>query len=155
MFGDVGEGLEDLGIGVKVPLTWGQESVALVAGGTLPTGSSQAGGDDIGLFGTGVWEGPLTERIGLAVNAGVAFPVDDPGDGVLSVVVTPGMAVESVEGLSVYAGVAAYAGPSSQFFLEAGLARVVDPDTQIDLNAGWDLDSGDVFIGVGFSRRWR
>ncbi|MEQ9398797.1 MAG: transporter [Longimicrobiales bacterium] len=153
--GGAGEGLEDLGVGVKVPLRGGDRRISLIAGATIPTGSDEAGSDDASLFATGVWEFPVTDQVGLNVNAGYGFPVDDVADGQVLLTITPGVVLDEANGLSAYGGLAASLGDSDDVLLEAGLARTIDADTQVDLNVGLSLHDGTSFIGVGVSRRWR
>jgi hypothetical protein len=158
--GDVpsAKGLQDVGAGLKVPVSIGGDDVktAVVAGVTLPTGSDAFTSDDVTAWGTFVLERPLSEELGLAVNVGYGAPLDGVGDGTLSVIVTPGFSVSDVEGLSAYAGYAGFfAQGGDMHVLEGGLAYLADDNTQLDLNAGWDAEGRTWFLGVGLARRWR
>lgn len=149
-------GLEDLGVGVKVPLSSGGWDWSTVGVVTFPTGGNDFSAREVTAAGTLIGETALTDAVGLALNAGYAFPVQDPGDGAIAVILTPGFAISAVPGLSAYAGVASYLdhGPDRNY-VEAGLAYLRDTDVQIDLNWGVETDSRDWFLGIGFARRWR
>lgn len=151
------EGLEDMAIGLKVPLAAGEGAqVSVVGAVTLPTGADAFTADQKTAWGTLVVETSLSERVGVAFNGGYAFPFDGVGDGRWSFLVTPGFAVPSVEGLGLYAGYAGFYGDGPDtHILEAGLARASGADLQWDVNAGVDVDTGEVFLGVGIARRWR
>lgn len=48
--GSDGEGLQNLGLGIKVPVVRGATRLSVLAGGTLPTGTGQAGGSGSSAF---------------------------------------------------------------------------------------------------------
>ena len=152
------QGLQDVSAGVKLALSSEDAPVktALVAGATLPTGGDAFTADEVTAWSTFVLERALSERVGLAVNAGYGAPLNAFGDGTLAVIVTPGFAVPAVEGLSAYAGYAGFfSDGADSHVLEAGLAYLADSDTQLDVNGGWDPDAGTWFLGMGLARRWR
>lgn len=153
-------GLVDPAVGAKVRLNGPESGVQLsgVASASLPVGSGGYSAEEVGLGGTLVAEGSLAENVGLAVNVGYGFFTDAVGDGTLSVLVTPGFAIPSVEGLGAYGGWAGFFGSGSdRHVAEAGLAYSPDPDTQLDFNLGVDVgdQSEGWFFGVGLARRWR
>jgi len=153
-------GLVDPAIGAKVRLNDAESAVQWsgVASASLPLGSDGYTADDVGLGGTLIAEGALSEDVAVAVNVGYGFFADAAGDGTLSVLVTPGFAIPSVDGLGAYAGWAGFFGAGSdRHVAEAGLAYSPDLDTQLDINVGVDVgDQADGwFFGVGIARRWR
>lgn len=152
------EGLQDVAAGVKIALSPADAEVrtAVVAGMTLPTGADALTADEVTAWGTLVLERGVSEEVGLAVNVGYGAPLNAFGDGTLAVIVTPGFALPGTEGLSAYAGYAGFfSDGSDSHVLEGGLAYLTNPDTQLDLNTGWDPDAGTWFVGVGLARRWR
>lgn len=151
-------GFQDLGVGLKVPLSAGESRVrtSLVAGATLPTGSDVLTADESTGFSTLVLEGALSDQVGLAVNLGCAFQFDDVADGAIALIVTPGFPISAVDGLSGYAGSAgSFNDGGNSHVLEAGLAYLVDADMQLDLNGGWNPDPDIWFIGLGVALRRR
>lgn len=147
--------LDDLGIGVKLPLVerdgW---SWAVTSALTLPTSTAESASNDVVGSAAAVAETALTGTLGLAINAGYAFPFDGPDDGTLSVLVTPG--IDLGGGKGAYAGYAAFLRPGDDaHYLEAGFTSLADADTQLDLNLGYDVSTDAWFLGVGLARRWR
>lgn len=155
--GDDRSGIQDFGVGVKVPLRGeGDWRWSLGATTTLPTGSDDFSAEDPTGAVTLIGETSLSDGVGVALNAGYAAFFDDVGDGTFSLLVTPSFSVPDVPGLSLYAGWAGYFGPDDDVHIvEGGLAKAVGEDGQWDINAGYDPDSGVWFLGFGASRRWR
>jgi len=153
------EGLEDLALGLKTRLGTSSDGVMRVSAlveSTLPTGSDAFTADEallsVGLLADWTFEGGA----GLSVNGGYTSPFETLADETWSVSVTPSYSFASVEGLGIYGGWAGTFPPGeSVHVLEAGLTWLSGPDTQLDLNGGWDPESGDFFAGVGIARRWR
>jgi hypothetical protein len=150
-------GIEDLGIGAKVPMgasgAWNWTVLGLV---TIPTGSDDYSAREVTAGATVIGQTTLTESISFALNAGYFSPLNGVGDGSFAVIVTPGFAIPGLPEWSAYAGVASYFGHGDDAnLIEAGLAYVRDADTQLDLNWGIDTDSREWFLGVGWARRWR
>ena len=149
-------GVEDLGVGAKVPLSEGRWRWSVLGLMTVPTGTDDFSARRVTGGGTLIGETSLTNAIGLALNAGYVAPLNGLGDGTFSVILTPGVSISAIPGLSAYAGVASYLGEGpDQNFLEAGVAYLSNADVQLDLNWGIETDSRDWFLGVGFARRWR
>lgn len=150
-------GFEDLGVGAKLGLgesgAWRWAALGLV---TLPTGANAFSNREVTAGATLIGETSLTGSVGLAVNAGYAFPFDGPADGTFSLILTPGFPIPGLDGVSGYAGTASFFGSGPDVnILEAGVAWTRDADTQLDVNWGIDTDSRDWFLGVGLVRRWR
>lgn len=149
-------GAEDVAAGFKVALNdgaggWSWSVTGAVSG---PVGGDPfSAGDPTGSAAL-VGETSLSENVGLAVNGGYAAPFGGGGDGTVSVIVTPTFAVPSKGGLSWYAGYAGFFTPGEDaHFAEGGVAWLAGPDVQWDLNAGYDVDGGGWFFGVGVARR--
>lgn len=66
---------------------------------------------------------------------------------------TPGFAIPATNfgGYVGYAGF--YSDIDSQHFVEAGLTRIVGNDIQLDINAGIETGTGNLFVGAGFAAR--
>lgn len=151
-------GIADPAVGLKVPLTRAGSRVRLstVLTSTLTVGSEDfSAGQAVGAA-TLVGEVGLSGPLGLAVNAGYAFPWNDTGDGSIALMITPGLSIQSVDGLGVYAGYVGFYddGPDTHI-VETGVAYAWDADNQIDVNGGLEPDTERWFIGVGISHRWR
>jgi hypothetical protein len=149
--------LGDLGFGAKVPLAlgagwrWSAEGVV-----TLPTGARALSAGDPGVSASMLAETDLGDGVVLALNAGYGFITSDAGAGTVSLLATPTFPIPGHEGLSAYAGYAAYlTSGDDAHYLEAGLARLDGADRQWDANAGWDPDGHAWFVGVGVAQRWR
>jgi Putative MetA-pathway of phenol degradation len=149
-----GQGFQDFAIGLKVPLA---KSVggrfSLSAQGILqtPWGSEIFTSDEWIPTGILLADLGMTDVLSLAVNAGYQA---GPGevDDVLSVIITPGVSLGG--GIGVYAGWAGFfADGADTHIAEAGLSYLASDDLQIDLNAGWDVDSDDYFLGIGIAVR--
>lgn len=149
-------GLVDPALGLKVPLVRGDVRLSTVLTTTLALGAdAYSAGEATGAV-TLVGEGSLSDVLGLAINAGYGFPWDDPGTATYTLIVTPGLSVTSVRGLSVYGGYAGfYSDVDDTHFVEAGLAYASDIDTQYDINLGLNTESRRFFVGVGIAHRWR
>ena len=148
------EGLQDAGLGVKLPLVravGGRADVSLQGTLTVPTGSEAFSGDEWVPAASLLTDVALSERAALSVNAGFQF---GPGalDDVFSLVLTPGFSVEG--GFGVYAGWAgAFSDSGDTSFAEAGVTYLATPNMQLDLNGGWSLDEDDWFFGAGLAVR--
>lgn len=149
-------GASDLAVGLKFPVrVESSAKLAAVVTATLPTGSDAFSARDPGFGGTLVMERPLSAAGVLSLNAGYSFTAADPDRGTLTIIVTPGFPISSVEGLAWYGGYAGFfGGDSDAQIVEAGLAYTTSPDVQLDLNSGWDLGARTWFVGVGISKRW-
>jgi len=152
-------GFQDLALGTKFGIV-GDADASFRASGLatlgLPTGSAAFGGDQAaaGLTALAEWS-PAGSGIAVTGNAGITQPLED-GDPAWTFIVTPGGAVDSVEGLGVYGGWAGFfADGGDENWIEAGLTYLLDPETQLDVNGGWSPDAEDLFVGVGLARRIR
>lgn len=153
------EGLEDLTLGLKSRLGTSSDGVMRISGlieASVPTGSDAFTADEVvgsfALLADWTFDSPA----GLSVNGGYTAPLETLGEETWSVTVTPTYSFPSVEGLGVYGGWAGSFPPDETVhILEAGLTYVAGADIQLDVNSGWDPESGDFFVGVGIARRWR
>lgn len=157
--GETGEGLQDPGLAVKVPVGGddGPVRVAAVTGLTLPIGTDEASARVVTGWVNTILETSLASDLALALNLGYALSLEDPSDqGVLSFSVTPSFPMAGWDGVTAYAGLAGFVGSDADdLTIEGGIARLLDPDTQFDVNAGVSLGDGASFLGVGIARRWR
>jgi len=152
-----GEGFQDLGIGLKIPLleVWGSR-FSLSAQGILqtPSGSAFQTNDEWIPSGILLADLGLTDRFGLAVNAGYQAGPGDL-DEVFSLIVTPGVSLGG--GFGAYAGWAGFfadgADAANSHFAEGGFTYLPNDNLQLDLNGGWDVDSDDYFLGFGLAIR--
>lgn len=150
-------GLEDFGLGVKVPFgepaKWNWAFLGLLS---APTGGDAISSREWMGGATIIGETALVGPLSFALNAGYVFPFSGVGDGTFAVIVTPGFPIPGAPRLNGYAGVASYLQPGDDAnYVEAGLTYARSADTQIDLNWGVDTDSRGWFLGLGWSRRWR
>jgi hypothetical protein len=148
------EGFEDLGVGIKAPLAravggWADLSVQGIL--TAPTGSDGFTSDEWVPALVLLADLGLSDRLGVGVNVGY-----QAGPGVLSevtsVIVTPSVSLGG--GVGAYAGWAgAFTSGTDTHFAEAGFVYLANVDIQLDLNAGWDVDLDDWFLGAGLALR--
>lgn len=150
--------LGDLGVGAKVPLgaAWGGWDWAAIGGLTFATGSERVTAGETTASGMLIAERAVTKGMGLALNAGYAFPFDGVGDGTLALIATPVFAVPGREGMAFYLGYGGFFTKGDDtHFIEWGLTRLDGPDRQWDLNAGYDPGGHNWFLGVGVTQRRR
>lgn len=148
-------GVEDFGVGLKVPLltdVGDRMNVSMQGVVTAPTGSDS--------FSTNEWVGGLNllsdialgGSAGLSVNAGYAKAGGGLGE-TISLVVTPGVSLTDVVGF--YAGWAGFFADAGDVnYGEAGFTFLASDDLQLDVNGGWALDADDWFFGAGAAIRW-
>jgi hypothetical protein len=151
-------GALDPAVGLKVPLRRGDEGprFSAVLGATLPVGSDAFTSDESTGSATLVGEFGVTNVVGVAVNVGYSFPLDDVGEGVYALIVTPGLSIASVDGLGIYGGYAGFYGDAGDVhMIEAGVAYAATSNAQLDLNWGRETDSGSWFLGFGVAVRRR
>jgi hypothetical protein len=150
------EGLQDFGVRVKGWLWRSEDEAAAVSlMGTLnfPTGASFLTGDEVIPSIIGLADYAITDRWALSSNLAYTFGPGDLSD-VVSLTLTPSLAVAPRIGLGAYAGYAGfYAKGGNLHFLEGGLALALTPDVQLDVNGGVEMDSGDYFLGLGIAGR--
>lgn len=146
----------DLGVGAKIPLSFGDAwTWSVVGGATFPTGSDGGTADATTGFGTLVGETSLTETVAFALNAGLSRAFEDGAGTTLSIIATPSFPLnETIGAYAGYAGFYTSGGGGDQHWLEAGIAGLLDSDTQWDLNSAYDLENETWFLGLGIARRW-
>lgn len=148
------EGFQDLGFGIKAPLArglGGRANLSVQGILTAPTGSDGFTSDEWVPALVLLADLGLSERLGVGVNVGY-----QAGPGVLSevtsVIVTPSVSLGG--GVGAYAGWAgAFTSGTDTHFAEAGFVYLANADIQLDLNAGWDVDRDDWFLGAGLALR--
>lgn len=153
------DGLEDLSVGVKTRIGTSSDDVMTVSAlveSSLPTGSDAFTADEALLTLALLADWDFEGGAGLSVNGGYTSAFETLADETWTVTVTPTYSFASVEGLGIYGGWAGTFPPGeSVHVIEGGLAWLSGADTQLDLNGGWDPESGDFFVGLGIARRWR
>lgn len=148
------EGFQDVGVGIKAPLArdvGGRADFSVQGLLTAPTGSDGFTSDEWVPALVLLADIRLADRLGAGVNVGYQAGPGELSD-VTSVIVTPS--------LSLGGGVGAYAGWAGAFtsdvdthFAEAGFVYLANASIQLDVNAGWDVDRDDWFLGAGAALR--
>ncbi len=152
---DGDDGFEDAGVGVKLMIV---EDTAVLAGTSVPTGSSGVGSD--------AWEPEVRlahQRVlgDLAVGANVGWfstEVDDERrhGGLASLAF--GIPLTDRDGLFLEAyGIATEGSGGEEAYVDGGLTRFFSDDFQLDARVGVGIagdDAADWFFGVGAARRW-
>jgi hypothetical protein len=159
-------GFEDTKLGVKQRLFAGRgasgpssASVALLAGTSLPTGSSG--------FGAGVWQPeatlaavvPLTSRFGVTTNAGYVYAANGAARAhrVLATLAGSYAVTSKIGAFAEYAGSQLTTGASTRTeYVDAGFTFVPVASVQLDVRVGQGLNGAadDRFFGLGVTRRW-
>lgn len=105
------------------------------------------------------FDGALGEDITLSVNGGTSFfysgGVQDDRD--VSVLFIPTLSFGLTDGVGAYVGYAGfYDDGRNANWVEGGFTYLYDPNTQLDVNVGLQLDdySDSFFLGVGVARRF-
>ena len=151
-----GEGFQDLGIGIKVPLVRGAGGrFSLSAQGILntPSGSNIFSADEWVPVANLLADLGITDRLGVSVNAGYQAGPGSVEDTV-TLFVTPGVALGN--GFGAYAGWAGFFSDGEDaHFAEGGFTYLASTDIQLDLNGGWNVDTDDYFLGFGVAVRRR
>lgn len=148
------DGLQDLALGVKVPVAESLDGGARFSVQgilTTPTGSDGFSSDEWIPALNALIDLSLSERAALAVNLGYqAGP--GPLDDVFGLILTPGLSLDG--GFGVYGGWAgSFSSGGNAHFAEGGLTWLASNDMQFDLNGGIDVDSNDWFFGAGVAIR--
>ena len=118
---------------------------------SLPTGADAFSADEATARGGLLADLGLAGSLSLSANAVLGTTLDS-GSESLALTLTPSVALGGRT--SVYGGWAGFLGEGSDaHYVEAGLAALIDDDTQIDLNTGAELGGDDVFVGLGLARR--
>lgn len=146
-------GVPDPGLGVKFDLVNRPASGFSLSGltsVTIPAGYSTFSDDKWHPSGTLLADYQLSQYWSLGSNFGYTAGPGYTSD-LVTVTLTPGFSVPN----SDYGGYFGYAGfiteSDNQHFLEAGLTKRVAQSLQLDINTGYDLNSGDSFVGVGLA----
>jgi len=145
----------DLGLGAKLPLGSNTHwDWSLITAATLPTGSASVSADALTGWGTLVGETRLGDTLGFTVNLGAEASTESSDDAVLSFI--PTLTWVLGHSVSMYAGYAGfYSSGNNQHWIETGAVAASGRDFQFDINTAYDTQSGDWFVGIGLSRRWR
>ncbi len=151
------EGLQDIGVGAKVRLYRSPElplSVSGLATLSLPTGADFLTSDEVVPSAILLVDYGVNERWNVAGNLGYTVGVDQLDD-VFAVIITPSVSLPVEANAGAYFGYAGfYSSSSPQHIAEGGFTLLPQPDLQLDINGGVDIDTGDFFIGVGVATRW-
>ncbi len=154
---DTTQGFEDLGLGIKVPVFAREDGsfrVSALATLSVPTGSASFTGGEARPAATLLVGRTLSDRWSLTANLGYAAGAGEQDDTVV-VTLTPSVSLAGSASIGLYAGYAGFfASAQTSHLVEAGLTIGAAPNTQVDLNLGFDVDTGDYFLGLGFARRW-
>ena len=149
------EGLQDAGLGVKLPLFRspdGRANVSLQGLLAVPTGVDAFTDDEWVPAVNALADLSISERVALALNVGYRAGPGTLENGV-SVSVTPGVALSG--GFGLYGGWAgSFSGGEATHFGESGLTYLLNEGVQLDLNSGWSVDTADWFFGGGVAVRW-
>lgn len=149
-------GLQDVGLGAKVrlPAPGDAWSWSLLGTVTFPTGDDALTADAVVPAAVLLADVGLGPGFGVTLNVGSSGWASDAGDQ-LSVIVTPSLALGS-SAAALYAGYAGYyaRGDADLHYAEAGLTWLRDPNLQLDLNGGVEVESGGFFVGLGVAKRW-
>lgn len=150
------QGVGDLDLGAKVRLApeGSAYDLAILAGTTLPTGAQAFTTDQVDPNGRIAFAVPLTDRVGLGLNAG-AFGTAGRADGLYTAVLgftlsdRVGAFAESYGTLPISAGGAAV------HALDGGVTLLLTPTLQLDASGGVGLNANaaDWFVGAGVSVR--
>ncbi len=151
------EGLQDIGVGAKVRLFRNPElplSVSGLATLTLPTGADFLTSDEVVPSAILLADYGVNERWTVSANLGYTLGIDELDD-VFALIVTPSVSLPVEANAGAYFGYAGfYSSSSPQHIAEGGFTLLPQPDLQLDINGGVDIDTGDFFIGVGVATRW-
>ena len=149
-------GLEDLGLGAKIPIFSSNNDdldVAALTTVTLPTGSTHVTNDALVPTAALLVDQSLGDTWGLGTTVGITAEPD--GHNVISTVVTPIVSLPGSLNLDVYAGYGGFFSPDvHSHFVEAGVQFIANPNLQLDINGGIDVETGAYFVGIGVARRW-
>ncbi|MDZ7691844.1 MAG: transporter [Balneolaceae bacterium] len=146
-------GMPDPGIGLKVDLMNRTNSPFRLSGLgsiTIPAGYSPFSNDNYHPSGTLLADYQLSTNWSLSANLGYTFGPVRRSD-MVTLTITPGFSVPDSD-VSGYFGYASFlTGNSKEHFVETGLTKMINSSLQIDVNGGYDLNSGNSFIGAGLA----
>lgn len=159
-------GLEDATLGFKVKLLDGSESpgfgrpnIALIGHTTVPTGGRGFREDNLQPEVKLCFAWDLTERLAMGSNLNYGWASDGGARfGQFSGTLSFGYSLNSRTGAYVeyFAFLpSAKDGPNANF-IDGGLTYLVNSDYQLDIRAGFGLNSArpDYFVGAGLGMRW-
>lgn len=157
-------GYDGASLGTKIRLL--QTPVATLSGLAIlsvPLGSAFSSSDDRARQEVKVaFDGALGDRISISVNGGASFFYDDGGDTPftdreLEWLFIPTLSVSATDALGLYAGYGGFYNDSlNRNVVEAGTTYRLDPNMQVDVNAGRRVDESadpSFFLGAGFAYR--
>ena len=155
-------GLDDAFLGAKFVLAEREKfPLALLVGTTLPTGSRSVAARKISPEAVLATEVGLSEKTGLAFNAGIGRP-DDGGGRYSQIFGSISLAHDVSDRVGAY--LEAYAfnrterGGDSQKFINGGLTYALNPNLQLDARIGKgvgnDVSGSEYFYGFGVAKRF-
>ena len=158
VFTDANDGYSGTSVGAKVRL-WRSELAQLsgVATTDLPTGTGRFSARDdrarqeLKL----AFDGALGSGLTLSVNGGLRFFYTDNAQTEWLFIPTLSTSLSARTGFYVgYGGF--YAENANANFVEAGLTYLTGPNTQVDVNTGFQVDEGSdaFFLGLGLAHRF-
>ena len=145
-------GVEDLGIGLKRDIVESSSfQLALLGILSIPTGSEIVTNNEwIPQFSL-IGDYSISEMWTLSSNLGYSFGVADIDEQWLFTL-TPSITPFSQANFNIYGGYAGLYDPdSNQHFAEFGLILFPLPYIQLDINSGFQFNSNNYFVGIGFS----
>lgn len=160
-------GLQDLSLGLKAKLAEGatdrfeplRPTVAILLSADFPTGADEVGSDAGAAGGTIALAWPLTPRLSLGSNLGVAWlGLGDDEFAEFSGSLALGVSIGRNAG--VYVETYGFSSPDpaglDAAFLNGGLTFAFGPDLQVDgrVGVGFDNPRPNYFAGLGFAFRW-
>ena len=158
------EGLTDLALGAKVNLLagggapLGRPNLTAILDVALPTGDDAFSASEVQPTFKLALDLPLTPAAGFSANAGYTITLGGDPDGTFFTYAALGAGIGAVEGLGVFAGLYSLfpRDGDAAHGLDGGVTYLLNPATQLDLNAGAGLSEGepDFAIGAGIARRF-
>ena len=154
--GTADTGVPDPGVGLKFNIYRDPDSALRLSGlGNLsiPIGSAVYTTDEWIPTATLLAEYSLNSQSTVTLNAGHTFEAG-PLPSAWNVSITPGFSIPDSE-LGLYAGYAGvYSDAGDQQFIEAGITKLLEPFMQLDINAGYELQNSELFVGGGIALKF-
>lgn len=160
------DGYDDPTLGIKVRLTDPQEdrppglpAVALLLGTTVPVGSDELTADEWQPEAKLALGWDLTDRLGLGVNLGYAWP-DDGGERFHQLLASVSAAVTATDRLGFFLEAYGFSEETpdggSTRYADTGATFALTDDLQLDARIGFGLNdpSPERYVGVGVVARW-
>lgn len=158
------EGLTDLALGAKLNLLagdgapFGRPNLTAILDVALPTGDDAFSAGEVQPTFKLALDLALTPAVGFSGNAGYAFTLGGDLADTFFTYASLGAGIGAVEGLGVFAGLYSLfpRDGDAAHGLDGGITFLVNPATQLDLNAGAGLAGGepDFAVGAGIARRF-